>query len=369
MSTDFSTNEPDTIIVETKHVKGFGATGTCLTVIRDKSTRSLEWQDVMPNVKGIPENLDRAMYSTYQIDYMQTKYQAYYQGKISKHSLENTIADYSDIHLLSKNELKVDVAISAGLDKNGRTIVLIDKNYNRDFSDEKPIVILPKVYGQEFNMRYNDSLLVDIQYEYFNGEEIQNKSTWLYIDYSIFQKPQDTGTIELLIGTAEHRIGKFKVDNKEYTIGLFAGNRRGIYRKDYYILNLTNQKTKLIKSKYEIGKDEILIVDNLYYRFVKASADGQYITLVKDDSARYKGGTRIGLKAVDFKAKTINNKDISLQDYKGKYIYLFFWGKYCPHCLAEIPKLKDLYKKYNKSFTILGVVDDIDNPKNYITSK
>jgi peroxiredoxin len=47
---------------------------------------------------------------------------------------------------------------------------------------------------------------------------------------------------------------------------------------------------------------------------------------------------------LDFSLKTIDGTDVRLQDYRGKKIvHLLFWATWCPHCLMEMPKVKEIY--------------------------
>ena len=50
-------------------------------------------------------------------------------------------------------------------------------------------------------------------------------------------------------------------------------------------------------------------------------------------------------ETVDFTLKTIDGKEVSLKDYRGKKIvHLVFWATWCPHCLMEMPKVRELHK-------------------------
>ncbi len=63
--------------------------------------------------------------------------------------------------------------------------------------------------------------------------------------------------------------------------------------------------------------------------------------------------------APKFKAMTLDNKEVSLTDLKGKIVLLSFWNLSCPACFKEIPELNELVKKYSaKKFLILSFTDN-----------
>ncbi len=60
--------------------------------------------------------------------------------------------------------------------------------------------------------------------------------------------------------------------------------------------------------------------------------------------------------APDFKLTTLEGKEITLKDFKGKVLILDLWDTWCPPCRMEIPHFIDLYKTYQKKgLEILGV--------------
>ena len=68
-----------------------------------------------------------------------------------------------------------------------------------------------------------------------------------------------------------------------------------------------------------------------------------------------------GRKAkLNFTFKDVNNRKVSLSDFKGKVILLDFWATWCVPCKAEIPGFIDLQKKYGaRGLQIIGIsVDD-----------
>jgi thiol-disulfide isomerase/thioredoxin len=61
--------------------------------------------------------------------------------------------------------------------------------------------------------------------------------------------------------------------------------------------------------------------------------------------------------APDFSFTTSEGEYLSLDDLRGKVVLLDFWGTWCPPCVASVPSLRDLNKRYakEKSFVMISV--------------
>ncbi len=57
-----------------------------------------------------------------------------------------------------------------------------------------------------------------------------------------------------------------------------------------------------------------------------------------------------------------NGKQVSLNDYRGKYLLLAFWGSWCPHCAEIMPRIDQLLNdpQKNPGWDILGISIDTD---------
>lgn len=69
-----------------------------------------------------------------------------------------------------------------------------------------------------------------------------------------------------------------------------------------------------------------------------------------------------GPRPPDFELDTLDGRSVRLGDHLGKDVVLIdFWATFCDPCLAAMPHLDELYRKYkSRGFVVLGV--SIDGP-------
>jgi len=67
--------------------------------------------------------------------------------------------------------------------------------------------------------------------------------------------------------------------------------------------------------------------------------------------------TKFTLQTHDLKNLNIEvrDKEVIVDELKGKVVLLNFWATWCPPCRAEIPHLNNLKKKYKGQFEIIGL--------------
>ena len=97
--------------------------------------------------------------------------------------------------------------------------------------------------------------------------------------------------------------------------------------------------------------------EDIYSRFpanLKGNSYGRIIAQRLKRSQDF----RIGMPAKNFEKKDMNGKTVSLEELRGKYVLLDFWGSWCAPCRASHPHLKELYEKYKKQVVFINVAQE-----------
>src|SRR5262245_14299847 len=72
---------------------------------------------------------------------------------------------------------------------------------------------------------------------------------------------------------------------------------------------------------------------------------------------------KVGEQAPDFTAVALNGDIVSLSDFRGKPVWLNFWGSWCPPCRAEMPDIQAAYEQLAPQGLVLLAVSLGDSPQ------
>ena len=75
--------------------------------------------------------------------------------------------------------------------------------------------------------------------------------------------------------------------------------------------------------------------------------------------ARLKDGSRVNaiIPPLVIDLENAHGERFTRRDFSGRVTLVNFWASWCPHCNQILPELKEIYKKYHKSFPQQHLMD------------
>jgi len=244
-----------------------------------------------------------------------------FDGKISEPSFAHLMAyhregNYTDIYLAA-----------------GSQTVTLEEN---DFSAAK--------IGGSFTQKESDSLNerihgVEVKYKQLYDDYDSANSKYRYQKDSIFKKRElenlDNLNRQLQIPNSE--IEDLKIE--------FIRRHPNSYVSPTELYGLINS----------LSYDSAQSLFSSFSRRIKESRTGKLCLLILNK----KRNTKAGTVAPNFTSADISGKNISINQFKGKYLLLDFWASWCVPCRQNSPALIKLFKKYHKKgLEIIGISDD-----------
>lgn len=229
-------------------------------------------------------------------------------------------------------------------DRNGNERLIIDANNNHDFSDDK-IFIADTIYMEK---RKPIAQVSNIKVEYDWAEK--NRKVKKYIDVVIVYNE----AIKMYLYSFIH-----------YGTTDFFGKKLDIISQKDLTYDNFRVYTDTARLSSGLSINKYLDHNQIVYRIKEVDINNKLLILEKEKFGLSETtSAQTGYKAPLFSEPEWFSKDtISLEKYKGKYVFIDFWAVWCSPCIEELPKLQALYEKvnHNKIAFISVVSKDLPN--------
>ena len=104
-------------------------------------------------------------------------------------------------------------------------------------------------------------------------------------------------------------------------------------------------------------------LDSVLSQFAPELSESKYIKRLNTSIEKW-SKLKIGMVAPDFTQPDSSGRQVSLADFKGKYLLVDFWAAWCGPCRAENPNIVSAYNQYHdQGFEILGVSLDTNRER------
>jgi thiol-disulfide isomerase/thioredoxin len=110
-----------------------------------------------------------------------------------------------------------------------------------------------------------------------------------------------------------------------------------------------------------------------WYNSFSIYDDGEVMFAIRLLEARASFAPEVGDPAPPLVAQTIDGKPFDLKDYRGKYVLLDFWATWCTPCIAEFPRLEEVYKAAGQDgrFVLVSLSTDesVEAPRKFLSKR
>ena len=332
---------------------GYGQFSNGYGEVNDKFPKDNVWGETYFDVKGVPNFLSNVAKNRLWTDPYQFAYQNFNEGKLTRsfyNDLQNAWKWNPDTMLLSKQPVRCYVNVVKGYDERlNRWAVMVDTNNNLDFGDETVYYPKPITMGKEDTIALKPII--------FQGDIYRGGQRYIQNYPLAFRMMGNT----LVYNFPQYGVALFERNSKRTELYISS---KFFYPNFLEYADIGTAETPLAHGKFDYKKltaiGEAIEIDGILYK--NNGVDQRTNTLrlesIEPDELSYsmrEGGAFYPFSSNDFSSK----KPISLENYKGKYVYVDFWETTCKPCVEAMPKINQLYDSLDKSkVAFIGIVNN-----------
>ncbi len=305
-----------------------------------KKNKSL-WGDTNNEVTGIPENWHAPVLTQIWFDVDQLIFQNYKSGNITEEDFKDWEVD-SEKRELSEEPIKCFTHIVVGHLPDGSIRYKIDSDNDLDLADEDEMIpfLIHAWPVTDSISRYSFPVSYEVM---MSGAVIEAQAPFLIAQYDS----------SLIYSIARHAGTDYDGQKLRISFGFSDPTF-----SEEAVVGLYDPGSSVISGIVE--KNEFLGINGTFFQNLGVDYDRQVLQLKKLPSDTVLFSTQVGFHARPFEASEFTTGDlIRLSDYRGRYLYLDFWGSWCKPCIDELPDLIDIYHQIDHTrVEFLGVASD-----------
>jgi len=228
------------------------------------------------------------------------------------------------------------------------------KNYMRyNVASMEQMGEVGRGYGDKVNARVGDLMMNTL---YLYNEYISNKPVLYHNkEYMRFFNEFYKGTFSQGSSTDQLKL-------KEAILYENYDDAMSVLEKAAYLKNERIRELVFLKSMGEVfhgGSYNQRSIIHLF-KYIKENSNYPDNSKIADNFYNYFTELTPSYPAPDFQLIDQHGDTVSLEDFRGKYLYLQFYTSWSRVCQSEMPLIVDLKKKYGKDFSFISVSLDED---------
>ncbi|MEO7048607.1 MAG: TlpA disulfide reductase family protein [Ferruginibacter sp.] len=247
-------------------------------------------------------------------------------------------------------------------DKNERErICIVDANNNHDFSDDYQYVFDKDSIINLKNIAQPMAFSCD-----YHSQNLQRKIYLrpnFYPGSLTFSNPLEQKYFVTFI-LAEYKAGNFRFNKREYAVAAIMRSPRAVYDTETVFSIIDINKTfpsNLDLDFHALNQSVFLKNSKFKISAITPAGDSLYITCENDTGSKRIGFVK-GNYAPNIVGKTLKDGMFKINDYKGKFKLIDFWGTWCIPCIRLIPSIRSIHAKY-KNLIIISIACEDKGPQ------